>query len=127
LIDKQNSNTEIVMNEGTEYTFTSGAVNSTNRFSVVFRTKGTTTGGCCYGVFENNVRIQKNESNQIVVNCDNEVLKNASISVYNTAGQKLMQQNIQSATTILPSAFKAGVYLVKLQSEGKTYNVKVSI
>jgi hypothetical protein len=127
LVDKQNSGSETVLNEGVEFTFTSDVVNTTSRFSLAFRTKGSTTGGCCYGIFENNVRIQKNESNQIVVNCDNAVLKNATVAVYNTAGQKLMQQNIQSSTTILSSAFKAGVYLVKLQSEGKTYHVKVSI
>ncbi len=127
LVDKQNSGSETVLNEGVEFTFTSDAVNTTSRFSLVFRTKGSTTGGCCFGIFDDKIRIQKNESNQLVVNCDNGVLKNATIAVYNTAGQKLMQQNIQSSTTILPSTFKAGVYLVKLQSEGKTYHVKVSI
>jgi hypothetical protein len=127
LIDRNGSTTETVLNEGSEYTFNSLAVNSTSRFSLVFRTKGTTTGGCCFGTFENKIRIQKNESNQIVVNCDNAVLKNATIAVYNAAGQKLMQQSVQSSTTILSTAFKSGVYLVKLQSEDKVYNVKVTI
>ena len=127
LIDRNGSTTETVLNEGSEYSFNSTAVNTTNRFSLVFRAKGSTTGGCCYSTFENKIRIQKNESNQIVVNCDSEVLKNATIAVYNAAGQKLMQQSVQSSTTILSTAFKSGVYLVKLQSEGKIYNVKVAI
>ncbi len=127
LIDRNGSTTETILTEGLEYTFNSAAVNITNRFSLVFRTKGTTTGGCCFSTFENKIRIQKNESNQIVVNCDNVVLKNATIAVYNAAGQKLMHQSVQNSTTTLSTAFKSGVYLVKLQSEGKVYNVKVTI
>jgi hypothetical protein len=127
LIDRNGSTTETILTEGLEYTFNSLAVNSTSRFSLVFRTKGTTTGGCCFSTFENKIRIQKNESNQIVVNCDNVVLKNATIAVYNAAGQKLMHQSVQNSTTTLSTAFKSGVYLVKLQSEGKVYNVKVTI
>jgi hypothetical protein len=62
-----------------------------------------------------------------VVNCDNEALKNASISIFNTAGQKLTEQKLNNSATTINTAFKAGVYLVKLQSEGKTYHVKITI
>ena len=127
LIDKDNNNSETLMNEGSEYTFTSGVVNTTNRFSLVFKAKGTTTGKCCFNTFENKVSIQKNDNNQLVVNCDNEALKNASISIFNTAGQKLTEQKLNNSATTINTAFKAGVYLVKLQSEGKTYHVKITI
>ncbi len=127
LIDKDNNNSETLMNEGSEYTFTSGVVNTTNRFSLVFKAKGTTTGKCCFNTFENKVSIQKNDNNQLVVNCDNEALKNASISIFNTAGQKLTEQKLNNSATTINIAFKAGVYLVKLQSEGKTYHVKITI
>jgi len=127
LIDKDNNNSETIMNEGSEYTFTSGVVNTTNRFSLVFKAKGTTTGKCCFNTFENKVIIQKNDNNQLVVNCDNEALKNASISIFNTAGQKLTEQKLNNSATTINTAFKAGVYLVKLQSEGKTYHVKITI
>ncbi len=127
LIDKGITPTETVLNEGTEYTFNSLAVNSTDRFSLVFRAKGSTTGGCCFGTFENKVRIQKNDNNQLVVNCDNYALKNANLTVYNAAGQKLIEQSITESRTTINLALKTGVYLVKLQSEGKIYNVKVAI
>jgi len=126
LIDKQNSNAETVMNEGSEFTFTSAPVNTTNRFSLVFRAKGTTTGGCCFGTFENKVRIQKNDNNRLVITCDNDVLKNARLTVYNTAGQKIAEHIINNSNSVTTESFKAGVYIVKLQSEGKTYNTKVS-
>jgi hypothetical protein len=127
LIDKDNNNSETLMNEGSEYSFTSGAINTSNRFSLVFKAKGTTTGKCCFGTFENKVSIQKNDNNQLVVNCDNEALKNASISIFNTAGQKLTEQKLNNSATTINTAFKAGIYLVKLQSEGKTYHVKITI
>ena len=127
LIDRNGSTTETILNEGSEYSFNATTVNTTDRFSLVFRSKGTSTGGCCFSTFENKIRIQKNETNQIVVNYDNESLKNATIEVFNAAGQKLVQQNIKSTTTLVSAAFKAGVYLVKIQSEGRIYNVKVAI
>lgn len=121
LIDKVNNNLATILSEGTAYEFESSIANSTSRFSVLFRTKGTATGGCCFNTFENKISIQKNDNNQLVVKCD------ATITIYNASGQKLTEQGINNSSTIINATFKAGVYLIKFQSEGKTYNVKIAI
>jgi hypothetical protein len=125
LIDKGNLNTETVLNESSEYTFKSTAVNSANRFSLVFRAKGNTTGGLGYSIFENKIQIQKIYNNQLVIKCDNDLLKNAIVTIYNTAGHKLNEQVVSSTNTAIYTTLKAGMYIVKLQSKGKAYNAKL--
>ena len=127
LIDKENNNAETLMSEGTEFTFNSGAVNTTSRFSIIFRTKGSTTDGCCFNTNSDLMQVTRNDKQQIVVNCTAEVAANASISVYSVSGQKIATQAIQKGNTIVNVHLNAGVYIVKLNTEGKTSTAKIAL
>lgn len=123
----KNTQTETVLNEATEYSFSSDVVNSTGRFSLILRAKGTTTGNCCYGTIENKIRIRKNNVKQLIVDCNDLVTRNTSVTVFNAAGQKIAYQLIDKPSTTLNGILESGVYIISVQNEGKSHNVKITI
>jgi len=127
LIDKENSNSESILNEGSDYTFSSAAVNTTNRFSLVFRAKGTTTGDCCNPSEYKNVLVYRNANNQICIDLKSELNKVENIAVYNTMGQRITETKPSKANTVLNVAFETGVYFVKLNIDNKTLTRKVIV
>ena len=127
LIDKDISNSETIMSEGSEYSFNSAAVNTTNRFSILFRAKGTTTGGCCNNNEYKDILVYKNANNQICIDLKSELNKVQNIAVYNAMGQRITETKPMQANTILNVAFETGVYFVKLNIDNKTITRKVII
>lgn len=127
LIDKTISNSETIMSEGSEYSFNSAAVNTTNRFSIVFRAKGTTTGGCCNTNEYKDILVYKNANNQVCIDLKSELNKVQNIAIYNTMGQRITETKPMQANTMLNVAFETGVYFVKLNIDNKTITRKVII
>lgn len=106
------TNTETELTAGTEYTFTSDATATNDRFSVEFRAPGVTT-----AVNEPNAAntfVFVNEANQISV--QSAVGKGYLISVYNMAGQQLTSKQAIGRVTLIDQSFNAGVYLVKVNN-----------
>jgi len=126
LIDKDNGNSETVLNEGSEYTFNSAAVNTTTRFGIVFRAKGTTTGGNIANEYKD-ILVYRNENNQICIDLKSKINNTSAITVYNTLAQKITEIYPAKANTVLNVAFKTGVYFVKLNIDNKIITRKVII
>jgi hypothetical protein len=113
-------NTETVLQPEVSYSFTSDATATNNRFSIEFRAPGAATS--VNEVNASNTLVFVNEANQIAVQIAG--VKEASISVFNLAGQQLATQQAEGQLTVLAQPFSAGVYLVKVNNHLQKVIVK---
>ncbi len=120
-------NTEQDLTEGIAYNFSSNAVKTASRFTVIFKTNSVTT--AVSNTFDNSnfIFIFKNANNQITINIPTEVVGKANVSVYNTVGQKLENELLTSTVNVLSNSYTSGVYLVSVFTNGKTINRKMVI
>lgn len=111
--------------DGTPYTFTSDVASTDNRFSVVFKSKSSTTGIDNLEEKET-VIVSKNANNQIVV-ISNTNYQTGVVTVSNTIGQKLHSATITGINTVITKSFNPGVYLVTVTEGEKHVTKKVII
>ncbi len=65
---------------------------------------------------------------KMVVDCGNRDMKNATLSIFNTAGQQVKQLQINSRRTeIEMNDTPAGIYFVRLMNENGTFSRKINI
>ena len=117
-------NTEQELTTSTDYTFTSDVVSTNNRFSVVFKSAGVTTG---VNSLNANISVSMNKNNQIMVDCSGNINNNALVDVYSAAGQKIQSEQITTSRTILDAGLTTGVYIVTVNNGGKTVTQKVTL
>lgn len=125
LLDKFD-NIETDLTEGNEYSFNSDAVNSIDRFSIIFRSTATITNSDLAN-FDSKTFVFKNSNNQITVNCKDFLKDNVTVSVYNAVGQRIANQKITRNTTNINQPLKTGLYLVKLDCKGQIVTRKIII
>jgi hypothetical protein len=101
---------EAELQEGVEYTFEAGEIESSGRFSVEFRSPGEVT----------SIRDRDTPEVLIYVNSDNKITvqsaglaSNELIRVYDLSGQLLADQLATGFSTIIDHRFQSGVYLLK--------------
>lgn len=104
---------EQVMAQNTVYNFTSDAVNTTSRFSLLFRSTSSST-GLQKPVVAKKYGVYTNSSNAIVVDLYNDN-PSAQVELYNIAGTRLGVQKVNSSNTVLDLQPASGVYLVKIK------------
>jgi hypothetical protein len=112
LLDKeQNSQTELL--PATEYTFntTASIINNENRFSLIFKASGSTTG--IDKTEKSNVKIFVNANNQITIIAP----EKANYSIYNAVGQLIENDRITSNNQTSNIKHAAGVYVVKVNNQ----------
>lgn len=122
LKDKLNANTETELSEGIAYNFSSDVtVSTTDRFSLIFRAPGTTTG----------VNNTEKLNGQIFVNAANQITIIASekcnYAIYNTVGQKISNGLTSSNGTTTNLKLQTGMYVVKVSENGKEFTTRVII
>ncbi len=124
LLDNSNGSvTELT--DGDEYNFTSVKTDSYNRFSLIFRSPGLTTDIDNYT--DGNIIVFRNGDNKITVICNNDLMFNASVTVYNVTGQVLANKALSGVTTVVDNQFIPGVYIVKVNNGANAVSVKVII
>ncbi len=124
LLDNSNGSvTELT--DGDEYNFTSVKTDSYNRFSLIFRSPGLTTDIDNYT--DGNIIVFRNGDNKITVICNNDLMFNASVTVYNVTGQVLANKALSGITTVVDNQFIPGVYIVKVNNGANAVSVKVVI
>jgi hypothetical protein len=124
LILKDNS-TEFDLTNGTAYNFSSDVADTSNRFSIVFRSPGVTTDVDNQGNSSKILVYSTNQKN-IEVKYEGEISDNASASVYNSMGQLIKQQDIFNGRTTL-TVPATGVYVVKVVVNGKESTNRVVV
>ena len=78
-------------------------------------------------VDEQATTIYKNNRNMIFVNCNGGVASDATVSVFNAAGQKLAFQKIKSYHTVVEATLTSGDYNVTVNNGQKVKTQKISI
>ena len=121
------SNSEVDITDGTAYRFTSDAVNSTSRFSLIFKTTSISTGFDRKNADIQSISIYKNASNQITITRAGVIDNDGIITVSNTIGQKVLSTLTTGTNTVLPNSFNPGVYLVSVTVDGKSITKKLII
>lgn len=119
-------NTDQDLTDGTSYSFTSDAVTTTSRFSIIFKSASITT------ELENQdnedaVNIFKNANNQIVVNQNAASGQQGKVTICNSVGQKLMIAERKGTSTVINKYFPSGIYMVTVNVSGKNITRKVII
>lgn len=117
LIDKLNGNAEWLLNGGTAYQFASSTTTHAERFALVLRAPGTTTGECCNDILGAQTMVFVDAFRNINISCAMAVNKNAKVAVYNSVGQMLTQRNLENGSASIAVTSK-GVYLVELNVDG---------
>jgi len=110
LKDKQ-LNREFDLTNGNGYEFSSSAVNDANRFSILFKSKGATTG--VENREKSNIQVFVNANNQITIIAP----EKAGYSIYNAVGQLIENGRITSNNQTSNFKHAAGVYVVKVNNQ----------
>jgi len=107
------TDTETDLTDGvTVYNFVP-ATTSGDRFSVIFRSAGSTT---AVDTNTNNRISVYSIRNSIHVTVNSELNENASVRVFNAVGQQLVNQRLTKRTTTVNGNFNMGVYVVKVSN-----------
>lgn len=106
------TDSETELTAGIVYSFTSDANVTNDRFVVEFRAPGITT--AVTEATEGNTQVFVTKANRIAV----QLLagKDATLSVYNMAGQLVAEAQSTGTLTVLDQTFSSGVYLVKVNN-----------
>ena len=128
VLNDNQTNTQWNLSDGSAYNFSSDITTSnTSRFSIVFKATSISTGNGPHNYDLNSILIYRNANNLITVNCVNGIVGQATATVYNAIGQKLVEKNLKSSITVLDNSFNAGVYLVSVLVNGKCITQKVVV
>jgi len=100
-------------NGTTVYSF-SPLTTTGDRFSVIFRSASATTG--LDNQSAKQVQVYSNAKNQLTVLYKDAVNDASFVSVYNTMGQRLINQRLNGSSTVLNGTFPAGVYIVNVNN-----------
>jgi hypothetical protein len=114
---------EFELNVGNAYSFSSDVVNTTSRFSILFRSA---TGP--NALYDNNfstLYIGKNANNQITINGVD--AKDGMVTVCNAVGQKLISTALTGSSLVIDKPFSTGVYLVTVNVGNAKVTKKVIV
>jgi hypothetical protein len=119
LKDKLNPGNEFDLSQGESYNFSAGITSaSTNRFSLIFRTSGSTTG--IENAVKQNTHVFVNTANQIVI----AAAEKCNYAIYNAMGQLIESGIINSKLITQNSKLTTGVYVVKVNNQSTRVIIK---
>jgi len=114
------------LTDGSAYSFTSDAIATNDRFSIILRSAD-------YGATDINqnaapvILVSCNPNRQITVICNADIDDQSSISVYNSIGQKIAQQKRNGGSTEINGTFTPGVYIIAVNIGGQTVTKKLVV
>ena len=121
LKDKLQPTAEIELGEGIVYNFSSTAINSADRFSLIFRSAGTTTG----------IKATEKINTQVFINAANYVVIVAPLksnyAIFNAVGILLEKGITNNKLNIINCKLNTGVYFVNISGNGQSNIQKVII
>jgi len=117
----KDGSSEFDLTSGTAYEFSSAVVNNTSRFSLIFRTSGSSNG--LIKTIDNSIMVYSNTKG-IVVKVNDESLIGSEVMVYNALGQRIVSKQLNASTVQIDNSFIPDVYLVKVNSITKKVVIK---
>jgi len=122
ILKDNDQQTEQDLTVGTAYNFESGVTNTSNRFRLIFKTKGTTT-----GIDSNSKKL----SAQVFVNTQNQITiiapEKCNYAVFNAIGQRQVDGILKSTRESIYKRLNSGIYFVELSTGGQREITKVVI
>jgi len=107
--------TEFELSSDKSYNFSSNAINTLDRFMLIFKSSGGNTGltdevlnAVFVSSFERKLRLQINAE-----------INNAEVKIFNVSGKLIHSQTIANRTTLLNKTLEEGVYVVKVLNNGR--------
>lgn len=111
ILKDSNGDTETILNNGDKYSFAAATTDTGNRFALVLRAKGTTTGDTQFGL--NPIKAFVSAQQRIIV--ENTQPGN-NVQIFSTTGQLLESMTAKSQSTESTGHFTKGVYFVKVSN-----------
>ncbi len=124
LVDKA-LHVEQDMTDGSVYSFTSDETNTTDRFSIVFRSSLIETG--IQKVEDPGISIFRYGKGQFLVKVKGQTNEVGTITVTGLLGQRILTTRITGETTVLNTNLASGSYLITVKSDGKELIRKVVV
>jgi len=118
--------TEFDLTNGNAYEFNSTISNNNTRFSLIFRTSGSVN-GLDNTKLDTSTSAFVNANGELVIKTSAPLSANATVSIFNAIGQKISSQPITTGMSISNVSRTAGVYWVKLTSDGEVVTRKVVV
>ena len=119
LIDKQNPTLETELTNGAVYNFSAPVTTAgTNRFSLIFRAPGNTTG--ISNADKLNLQVYVNSANQIMISAP----EKCSYAIYNVVGKLLDNGFVSTKHETINTKLAAGVYVVKVNNHSTRVIIK---
>lgn len=119
-------NSELELTEGTDYTFTSDAVNTLNRFSIIFRSPNLTTNTINPNEGEN-IAVYNSKKGEITIHCNSLNREDCTVKIYNLMGKQILSEKLTGNITSINKSFNTGIYLVVVNNAGKNTIKKLTV
>jgi hypothetical protein len=120
-------NTEKELVVGNDYSFSSDAISTSTRFSILFKTTAVITDLIpTNGSESETLFVFKNQNNQITIH-RNDPIGEGIVTVFNATGQKIVSIPTTGAVTLVNNKLVAGVYMVTVEVQGKTTTKKITL
>lgn len=113
--------TEFDLTSGAEYNFTSDITDTSNRFSLIFRSPGAITS--LNKTVDNSIIAYSNNKG-IAIKVNDEKLIGAEIFIYNALGQKVINKQLSGSIMNIDDSFVPDVYTIKVNNITKKVIVK---
>jgi len=118
--------TEQELTTANAYSFSTDAVTTTSRFSILFKTSSVTTGTNAAGNNQS-IEIYRDANNQITISCESGFNSNAVATIYNVLGQELATKQLLSNKTVFENHLISGTYTVSVNNGDKRTTTKIVI
>ena len=118
-------NTEFDLTSGAAYNFTSDIASTNDCFSIILKSTSIVSAND-FANDNNYFEVSENENKQIVVRT-NASKANATVTIVNSIGQKLLSTPIEIKTTVIDKSFNTGVYFVTMNMSGRITTKKIII
>lgn len=106
-------NIETDLTNGNGYTFSTEAISTKDRFSILLKSIGIATQNPDNWSNQLTIRVK---NNQVMISCPESMFGNTTLKIYNSTGQLCASQNISSTQTTLSGQFIPGVYIICAES-----------
>jgi hypothetical protein len=118
-------NANFDLSTGQTYDFATDGTATESRFSLILRSKGTTTGTSEPAEGKNMVYVDANHHLNVVIKGD--ISADATIQIYTVTGQQILKEHLIGSPIILQKSFECGVYIVKILNGGMESTKKITV
>jgi len=118
-------NTEQELTVGMAYNFNSDIVSTADRFSIVFKSAGVTTG--INPIANDELIVYRNANNQIAIKNNSKLYNNSTVTIFNDMGQELMSKQLTGSDSVIKTNLSSGVYFVKVNNVANRVTKKITI